>query len=224
VTAVLSHVLPDEYSASAIGLVFLGSTYWLCLRADRAEFFGLSLGGVFERSPLRPERMLRETLRALGIALGVSALVFPLFYIGFVFWHEPKAGFSLARAGAGLGGGAPFGWLDVTLGHVLAVALPEEAFFRGYLQSSLAQAESEKREAPSWTGALKRHGPAIFISSVIFALGHVLTVPHPARLAVFFPSLAFGALRAQTGGIGASVFFHALCNLYSAALFAGFGL
>ena len=44
---------------------------------------------------------------------------------------------------------------------------------------------------------------AILVTSVIFALGHVATLPYAARLAVFFPSLLFGLLRARTGGIGA---------------------
>ncbi len=35
------------------------------------------------------------------------------------------------------------------------------------------------------------------------------------RLAVFFPSLAFGWLRSATGSIVAPVFFHASCNLIS---------
>ena len=52
----------------------------------------------------------------------------------------------------------------------------------------------------------------------------VLTEPHPARLAVFFPSLLFGWLRARTGGIGTSVIFHAMCNLFVAVLARGYGL
>ena len=56
----------------------------------------------------------------------------------------------------------------------------------------------------------------------IFAVGHVLTIPHVSRLAVFFPALLFGWLRARTGGIGAGVLFHAMCNLFSAALARGY--
>jgi membrane protease YdiL (CAAX protease family) len=67
-------------------------------------------------------------------------------------------------------------------------------------------------------------GPGWLLASAIFAAGHVLTIPHPARLAVFFPALVFGWLRQRTGGIGASVLFHASCNLFSAALGRGYGL
>jgi membrane protease YdiL (CAAX protease family) len=59
---------------------------------------------------------------------------------------------------------------------------------------------------------------------VIFAIGHVLTIRHPARLAVFFPALLFGWLRQRTGGVGASVLLHASCNIFSAALGRGYGL
>jgi uncharacterized protein len=225
-TAFLSHSLPPEHGASTIGLVFLGATYWLCLRkGQNAAAFGLSLGGLFEDARIDSGRLARETLGAFGIAALLSAAIFPFFYFGFQFWHAPALPFSLTRAWAGLNHGTTFGALDLALGHLLAVALPEEAFFRGYLQRSLLRRltpsdPSERAPARGW----QSEAQAIVISSAIFALGHFLTIPHPARLAVFFPSLAFGALRSTTRGIGASVFFHTLCNLYSAALFAGFGM
>jgi uncharacterized protein len=216
-SAIVSYLVPAEYSASAVGFVFLGATYWLCLREPRSpRIYGLALGGLMESAPLEPGRLLRETMRALAVALFLGFLIFPLFYWAFLFWHRPTAPFSLSRMAHALSGGRALGYLDLGLGHLLAVALPEEAFFRGYLQSELA------RKTP--TSTFRAQALAIFLTSVIFALGHFLTFPHPARLAVFFPSLAFGVLRARTGGIGASVLFHALCNLYSAALFAGFQL
>ncbi len=61
------------------------------------------------------------------------------------------------------------------------------------------------------------------MTSAIFALGHLLTIHDPGRLAVFFPSLVFGWLRARTGGVGASIAFHALCNLFSATLLQAYG-
>ena len=58
----------------------------------------------------------------------------------------------------------------------------------------------------------------------IFAVGHLLTEPYPGRLAVFFPSLVFGFLRAREGGVGASIVFHALCNLFASYLGQSYGL
>jgi hypothetical protein len=52
----------------------------------------------------------------------------------------------------------------------------------------------------------------------------VLTQPFIARLAVFFPALVFGWLRARTGGIGAGVIYHAACNLFASYLGESYGL
>ena len=99
------------------------------------------------------------------------------------------------------------------------IALPEEAFYRGYLQTALDDAWP-----PRWTLFGARIGVAIPLSCAVFALGHLATDPSPARLAVFFPALVFAFLRARTGGIGAGVLFHAACNLFVVLLQRNFGL
>lgn len=92
--------------------------------------------------------------------------------------------------------------------QVLVVALPEEYFYRGYLQTTLAR---------SWPARLKigpfHIGPAIIVTSLLFGLGHFIIDLRPARLAVFFPSLLFGWLRDRSGTIVSAVVYHAACNL-----------
>jgi membrane protease YdiL (CAAX protease family) len=66
-------------------------------------------------------------------------------------------------------------------------------------------------------------GPGILVASALFAVGHLLTEVKPDRLAVFFPALVFGWLRARTGSIGAGVLFHAACNLFAAWLARSYG-
>jgi membrane protease YdiL (CAAX protease family) len=78
--------------------------------------------------------------------------------------------------------------------------------------------------APRWRVLGATVGPSIFVGSAIFALGHFATIREPARFAVFFPALLFGWLRARTGGVGASVAFHALCNVFSETLGRGYGV
>ena len=51
-----------------------------------------------------------------------------------------------------------------------------------------------------------------------------MAVPPPARLAVFFPALLFGLLRAWRGGIGAAMLLHALSNVLAELLEKGFSL
>ena len=205
----LSYLLPDSWAATGVGFAFLFATYRLVIRGDDTRTireFGLSLGGLLEPAPLEPRHVLRVTLRALGYALGTALVIYPFFWLGFRLWWKVHA-FHPAPLGPLLAD-AP--------GQLLVIALPEEAFYRGYLQTALSRALGEDERGFSLFGA--RFGWSIVITSAIFALGHLLTELNPARLAVFFPSLVFGWLRSRTRGIGAGVLFHALCNLYSAYL------
>ena len=99
-------------------------------------------------------------------------------------------------------------WFWILASQVILIALPEEIFYRGYLQTRLRRV---------WPGGIKvlgvAVGPAIVVTSVLFALGHVLTIPAAFRLAVFFPSLLFGWLRDRTDHLAGPVAFHVLSNL-----------
>ena len=112
----------------------------------------------------------------------------------------------------------PGGWWDLALGQLLVVALPEEAFYRGYLQTALDRGWPRAR----WRILGADLGAGWLCTSAIFAVGHYLALPHPNRLAVFFPALLFGWLRQRTGGIGTAVVFHAMCNLLVDSLAAGY--
>jgi membrane protease YdiL (CAAX protease family) len=212
VVAVLSYRLPPEHAATGVGLAFLGATWALALRGDgaRVRHFGLSLGGLLEPEPLAPRRILRDALVASAWALGLALVILPPFAVGFRLWWHPALPFHLR---------APASPLDDGLGQLLVIALPEEAFYRGWLMTSLDDAWGTRVRV---LGA--RLGPGWLVSSALFALGHVVTEPHPSRLAVFFPALLFGWLRARTGGVGASAVLHAVCNLFAATMARGYGL
>jgi membrane protease YdiL (CAAX protease family) len=201
-----SYFLPDSWAATAVGFTFLAATYWLVIRSDdveRIREFGLSLGGLLEPGPLLVSRLLRCALLALGHALAAALIIYPVFWLGFRIWWKVGAFHP-----------APFGpMFSDALGQLLVIALPEEAFYRGYLQTSL---ERDLNKTISIFGT--RVGWGLVLTSAIFAAGHLFTELNAARLAVFFPSLVFGLLRARTKGIGASVAFHAMCNLFSAYL------
>lgn len=209
---VLSYVVPEEHAATAIGLAFLLATHVLVLRKDGETIrrHGLALGGLLEPQPLDFGRLGRDTLRATGTALLACAVVFPFFTFGWLWFWQPEATFRPAFDRS---------LLDDGLGHLLVIALPEEAFFRGYLQTELQMAIPPKRKL---LGA--GFGLAVVITSTLFALGHVATDLHVNRLGVFFPSLLFGWLRNRTGGIGASVLFHAACNVFASFLAESYGL
>ncbi len=211
IVTLASTFLPDRYVATAVGFVFLGATWALVWRADdaRVERSGLTLGGLVLPGPIDRGRLARSSATAIGWALAFAAITFLPFFFGWrTFWH--------ARGTFGLHLQA---WdsINEVFGQLVIIALPEEAFYRGYLQSRLDDALPGRVRV---FGA--EVGPALIVSSVIFALGHYATIREPARLAVFFPSLVFGWLRARTKGIGASVAFHASCNLFSELLGKGY--
>jgi membrane protease YdiL (CAAX protease family) len=168
----------------------------------RVEGAGLALGGLVLPGRIDIERLARSALASVGWALALALVTFGPFFLGWrMFWH-PRGTFALHLG--------TFEVLNEVFGQLIIIALPEEAFYRGYLQSRLDDAMPQRLRV---LGASV--GPGIVVASVIFALGHFATIREPARLAVFFPSLLFGWLRARTRGIGAGVAFHASCNLFS---------
>ena len=89
--------------------------------------------------------------------------------------------------------------------QLLLVAVPEEVFFRGYLQRVTGN-------------DLK----AVVIVSVLFALGHFVTLCLGGKhdisactksVLTFFPSLVMGYLYMKTGSLWASIIFHFIANL-----------
>ncbi len=213
VTAVVttaSYVVPRDYSAPAVACGFLGATWLLVLRKDVGAIraHGLSIGGLLEPEPIEPKRLLREGARAVLVSLVLLLLIASPFALGFKLWFD-KSSVDVTRIMPS--------W-DAAAGQLLVIAFPEEAFYRGYLQTRLDV------HFPRTVNILGLHvSLGVVITSAVFAIGHFATIPSPARLAVFFPSLLFGALRKREGGIGAAVLLHAMCNLLSAAVAAGFG-
>jgi membrane protease YdiL (CAAX protease family) len=100
------------------------------------------------------------------------------------------------------------GDLDLTLhrwtagtvaSHLLLAAVPEELFFRGYVQERL------RSSCGGWG--------SILVAALVFALAHLLVEPGWLRAAVFFPGLVMGWLRERSGGLLAPALFHWLSNL-----------
>jgi len=208
---VASAFVPDKYVATAVGFVFLGATWWLVWRRDDAAVahHGLAFAGLVLPGSVDLRAVSLAAARALAWALALAVIVFVPFYAGWRIWWRPAGAFALVMTPAQVANEA--------FGQLVLIALPEEAFYRGYLQTRLDDALAGRVRV---LGA--ELGPGLLLASAIFALGHVATIRDPSRLAVFFPALAFGWLRCRTGGVGAGVAFHALCNLFSETLGRGY--
>ncbi|MBI5525873.1 MAG: CPBP family intramembrane metalloprotease [Deltaproteobacteria bacterium] len=148
----------------------------------------------------------RNAWREILFALLAAGVIFPPFVVGYhlyqkVWFHHaplfnmPKDVWRLASI------------------HLLLVALPEEFFYRGYIQGKL------KRVLPGGLSLMgARAAPAIVLTAALFALGHFIVDFRPMRLGVFFPALLFGWMKEKTGTVTAPIVFHALSNVFMATL------
>jgi hypothetical protein len=154
----------------------------------------------------------------------VSAVVFPLFiagYVGFtLFW--PRLPPDLASLLTPYTGTPHFElrlpdrFTEWAIDDLFVVALPEEFFYRGYLQSRLRDAWPSGR---IFLGA--RLGAAFWLTAILFALGH-LAIFQVWRLGVFFPALLFGWMRERSNSVVGPALFHAAANLLIKVLDASF--
>lgn len=207
---VASYALPADWSAAGVAAVFLAATHVLVLRNDAGVVrkYGLSLGGLLEPEKIDLGRVARAGLRAAVVASVCFAIVVIPFTLGYKSFNGIHRPFSWSAA---------LPSFEEGMGQLFVIALPEEAFFRGYVQTRLDVWLPRRVSILSLPV-----GGSIVVTSAIFAVCHLLTIPAPARLAVFFPSLLFGALRAREGGIGANTVLHASFNLLTASLARGF--
>jgi hypothetical protein len=97
--------------------------------------------------------------------------------------------------------------------QLVTVAIPEEWFFRCYLQQRLDYGLGTR-----WNILGTQLGWGWIMSSALFALGHLVLDPRIERLAVFFPGLLFGWMFARTRSIVAPAMMHALANVNIQAL------
>lgn len=219
-TNVLVFVLSRAFSMRAglhdlIGALFLVAALVAVRRDDDdTARYGVRLGGVFPgregdaRSLVRAVwESIPSALREVLVALGVAAVVLPVYALAWPLVNGPYPARHYALD-------APH--VRELATNLFAVALPEELFFRGYVLTRAADALGVSRETEHRTGlrALRAMAPAVLLSSALFALTHVVVEVTPARAAVFFPGLLFGALRVARGGVGAAVVLHALANVF----------
>ena len=159
----------------------------------------------------------RELLLDIGRALLVAIITFAPFAVGYVLWRELLAGpqYDVAWRWA-----LPADFAQLFLTNLFLVALPEEAFYRGYLEHRL-----ERWKKTSRTFLWIPLGIAPIVASGIFALGHFAGEwTSPYRLAPFFPAFVFSALTRKSNSIAGAVLYHALSNCFSAMLAAQFYL
>ncbi len=163
-----------------------------------------------------PRRGRRELARGAWQGLLCCAVIFPLFVAAFIGFAElvPRLPAGVARVLSPYVGvpvlafRLPESLALTALLQLLVVALPEELFYRGWLQTAWARLAPGR--GVTVLGARIGHG--FLATQALFAVGHLVS-GQPWRLATFFPGLLFGWLRARTGSVVAPTVAHALSNL-----------
>ncbi len=166
--------------------------------------------GFFLYAPLIAVAATDQDLSPVGlckpawktVALDFSLYLFiilPLFLLGWIFLARLVMGVELDISWPGHLAG-------LLVWQLLGVSLPEELFFRGWLQGRLNQVLGTTRLLRA------QAGPGLFIAALMFAGAHFIIEPSPGRLLVFFPGLLFGFLRERSGSIAVPVLAHTAGN------------
>lgn len=210
VTLLAAFLLVPGYAKLVATVSFLYFPLWaMDRRGEDYADYGVTL------------RRLKADLKMFGAFAGV---VFPLFTGVFVLFflalpHLPpqwRAVLTPVQGPVRFQFRLPNHFLEWVVDQLFVVALPEEFFYRGFLQTRLRDAWPQGKVL---FGA--RLGPAFWLTAALFALGH-LAVFQFWRLGVFFPALLFGWMRERSGTVVGSTLFHASANLLEKVLEACF--
>ncbi len=101
------------------------------------------------------------------------------------------------------------------LTQLIVIGLPEELFYRGFLQGVFVRTWVPK----TFILGLPV-GRAIMLTNVIFAFAHVVGGFSPVRLLTFFPGLLFSWLVFKRHNLLSAIIFHAACNILGQILYA----
>lgn len=204
----------------AVPVLFMYAPVWSCqLRGADPWDYPMAL-------PDLPWKAPGAWGRAFAWGLGFSAVIAVPFVLGYHVWQIHLVPEVEELLHVRLYAGTPsFRWVwpsELPLWlpyHLFFVAIPEEMFYRGYLQTRL-----DEVWPPRWRLLGTMVGPGLLVTCVVFAFGHSIVWYQWWHVFIIVPSLAFGWLRARTGGILAGAVFHAWCNVTVAVLDTLYGI
>ncbi|MFC1794268.1 lysostaphin resistance A-like protein [Planctomycetota bacterium] len=100
------------------------------------------------------------------------------------------------------------GWVYWIFYQFMYVALSEEVFFRGYVQSNILRLTTpvmgKLPRLQQWT--------SIVISATCFTVAHIITKGQIISVLIFLPGLVLGGLFIRTRSLLAPILFHGLAN------------
>jgi membrane protease YdiL (CAAX protease family) len=211
-----------EVVLALVPFLFIYGPVALC-RLRGVDSYGYRLYVPAFRDGAAWGRALATNLRLLAVGLLPWLVAYHL-YQSLIFGHQPRFTNLIRYARRAettpwlsdvLGGASADPWLIVGahLGvliayHLFFVAIPEEFFYRGYVQTRLNELLPRR-----FLIAGVPFGHGLWIAALFFAFGHSLVEFQWWHFATFFPGLLFGLLRERSGGVITGAFLHAACNV-----------
>jgi uncharacterized protein len=209
----------NELLLAAVPILFMYAPVWSCrLRGADPDRYPISI--------LWPWTDPKPWLEALRLNAILWAALFVPFVLGYHLWQtyglpalQEILPWRLYARAPELQWIWPASPIKLLLYHVFFVAIPEEMFYRGYLQSRL-----DEVLPPRWSVLGTMVGPGLLATCVLFAFGHSLVILQWWHVFIIVPSLVFGWLRIRTGDVIAGALFHASCNVTVAVLDTLYGI
>lgn len=209
--------LPESHGIHAHGALLgpIAALRARIVRGRRARGAGPLPRGLSEwlsrygrHAAFRPAAFWPDVRRAFFTAV-ITFVPFAAVYYGFHVWLAEDQGRSVAFSLTL----PPDAW-RIVLVNVLLVAVPEEVFYRGFLETRL------ERLWPTTRWLIVPLSRTVFITSAIFAAGHFIGEWNPMRFGPFFPAFVFSMLARRGRGLLGAVGYHASSNIFSAILHA----
>ncbi|MCO4744595.1 MAG: CPBP family intramembrane metalloprotease [Proteobacteria bacterium] len=208
-----------ELVKAAVPLLFMYAPVWWLQRTGRdPDVYPLALPAFSDRAPY---------IEALKLNALIIGLILLPWLAGYHYWQTswlPSIMESLGFSPRSIPeveyqGTWPSSPLLLIAYHLFFVAIPEELFYRGYVQSRL-----DEVWPPRWRLFGADIGWGLIAASAIFALGHSIVSLQWWHPFIFFPSLVFGWMRCRTGTIVAGALFHAWSNVQVTTLDTLYGI
>ncbi|MBN1507618.1 MAG: CPBP family intramembrane metalloprotease [Sedimentisphaerales bacterium] len=148
--------------------------------------------------PLCTDR--RDAMTSVVLAFLMCLCALPVVFLG--LWLMVRMGLSMPVRPVATGLYDRLTWLVY---QFLYVAVAEEVFFRGYLQTNVMRSLGDARP--------RRQQIAIVTSAGCFALAHVVVQGQIASVLTFLPGLILAWLLIRTRSLLAPILFHGLANV-----------
>jgi len=154
---------------------------------------------------------LTQTALSIKIVCSISLIAFALVFLGRLVlkWY----GYNMLMLESAL---IQTNWLSFIFYQFMYIAVAEEVFFRGYVQSNIQQLIG----SISFQRTYKCKWLIIFLSAGVFALAHIVIKGQIIAGLTLLPGLVLAWLFYRTHSLLAPILFHGLANIYWSLLFA----